>query len=96
MAIADAGVSSSCSGPEVSECRKYIFGSDPFVATSHESKNIFQYAGGEQATADKIKQLPLKILEGAKYVQMVPGIQNNLLRTNQFDKAKYITIFDKR
>ena len=26
---------------------------------------------------------------------MIPGIQNNLLRTNQFSKAKYITIFDE-
>ena len=26
---------------------------------------------------------------------MILGIQNNLLSTNQFVKAKYITIFDK-
>ena len=27
---------------------------------------------------------------------MVPGIQNNLLSTNQFAKAKYIMIFDEK
>ena len=27
---------------------------------------------------------------------MVPGIQNNLLSTNQFAKEKYIMIFDKK
>ena len=26
---------------------------------------------------------------------MIPGIQNNLLSTNQFIKTKHITIFDK-
>ena len=45
--------------------------------------------------SDKIKQLPFKIREGANDVHMIPGIQNNLLSTNQFTKAKYITIFDK-
>ena len=27
---------------------------------------------------------------------MIQGIQNNLLSTNQFAKAKYITIFDEK
>ena len=45
--------------------------------------------------ADEIKQLPFKVREEAKDIQTIPGIQNNLLSTNQFIKTKYITIFDK-
>ena len=44
---------------------------------------------------DEIKQLPFKVREEAKDVHMIPGTQNNLLSTNQFAKAKYITIFDE-
>ena len=95
MTIAGAGASSSCGRPEVSECRKYGLDSDLFIATSRKSYKIFQYAGVTIAAANEIKQLSFKVREGANYVNMMPGIQNNLLSTNQFSKAKYITIFDE-
>ena len=69
---------------------------DPFIATSRKSEKIFHYAGGTIAAADEIKQLTFKVQEEAKYVHMIPGIQNNLLSTNQLSKAKYISIFDKK
>ena len=58
-------------------------------------KNIFQYNGGTIAAAEKIKQLSFKVQEEAKDDHMIPGIQNNLLSTNKFAKAKYILIFDE-
>ena len=94
-AIADAGASSSCGRPEVSECRKYRLNSNPFIATSRKKNKIFQCAGGTISAADKIKQLPFKVREGAKGVHMIPGIQKKIFSANQFVKAKYITIFDK-
>ena len=92
-AIADVGASSICDRPEVLECVKYKLDSDPFMDTSCKSNKIFQYYGGTIAVANKIKQLIFNILEEVKDVHMIPGIQNNLLSTNQFAKAKYITIF---
>ena len=93
--IADAGASSSCGRPEVSECVKYRLDSDPFIATSRKSDKIFQYAGGKISAADKIKQLTFKVREGSKDGHMIPGIQNNLLSTTQFSKTQYIKIFDE-
>ena len=81
-ATSDASASSSGGRPEVSECGKYRLDSDPFIATSHESDKIFQYAGGTIAEADEIKQLPFKVQEEANDVHMIPGTQNNLLCTN--------------
>ena len=77
------------------ECIKYRLKPDPFIDTSRKSDKIFHYAGGTIAAAEEIKQLRFKLQEEAKDVHMIPGIQNNLLRTNQFSKAKYITIFDE-
>ena len=79
----------------MSEYRKYRLDSDPFTANIQKSDKIFQYAGGTIAAPDEIKQLPFKAQEKAKDVHMIPGIQNNLLGTNQLAKAKYITILDK-
>ena len=78
----------------MSECRKYRLDSEPFITTSRKSDKIFQYAGGTIAAANK-KKLTFKVQEGSKDVHMIPGIHNNLFSTNQFAKAKYITIFDK-
>ena len=47
------------------------------------------------AAVDYIKQLILKLQEEAKGVHIILGIQNSLLSTNRFAKAKYITIFDE-
>ena len=91
----DASASSSGGRPEVLECVKYRLDPDPFIATSRKSGKIFQYAGGTIAEVDKIKQLTFKVREEAKDIHMIPGIQNKLLSTNQFTKAKSITIFDK-
>ena len=77
------------------ECVKYRLNSEPFIATIRKSDKIFHCAGGTIAAVDKIKQLTFKVREGAKNVHMIPGIQNNLFSTNQFAKAKYITIFDE-
>ena len=84
-----------CGRPELSECRKYRLDSDPLISTSLKSDKIFQYAGGTISAANEIKQLPFEVREEAKAVHMIQGTQNNLLSTNQFSKAKYITIFDK-
>ena len=92
MAKVDAGASSRCSRPEVLECKKYRLDSNSFIATNHKSNKIFQYADGTIAAAEE-KQIPFKVLEEAKDVHMIPGIQNNLLSTKQLSKAKYITIF---
>ena len=79
----------------MSECGKHRLGSDPFIATVRKSDKIFQYASGTVAAADEIKKLPFKVREGSKDVYMIPGTHNNLFSTNQFAKAKYITIFDE-
>ena len=76
------------------ECTKYRLDSNSFIATNHKSNKIFQYADGKIAAAEE-KKIPFKVLEEAKDVHMIPGIHNNLLSTNLFAKAKYITIFDK-
>ena len=93
-AILDAGASSSCGHPEVSECGKYRLNSEPFITNSHKSNKILQHAVRTIAAAEKIKP-PFNIKEGAKDVHMIPGIQKNLSSTKQFSKAKYITIFDE-
>ena len=77
------------------EYRKYRLDLDPFIPTSRKLDKIFQYSGGAIAAEDEIKELPFKVLKEAKYFHMIPGIQNNCLRTNRFAKAKYITIFDE-
>ena len=64
------------------------------LSSVNRGKNIL-HAGGAIAAADEIKQPPLKVQEDTKYVHMIPGIQNNLLSTNRFAKAKYMMIFDK-
>ena len=80
----------------MSEFGNYRIDSDPFIATSRESEKTFQNAGGKISATDEIKQLTSKVIEEAKDVHMVPGIQNNLFSTNQFAKEKYIMIFDKK
>ena len=88
--IADAGASSSCGRPEVSECGNTDSTLTYASLPTTKQKKKFQYAGGTIATADNIKQFTFKVQEGAKDSQMIPGIQNNLLSTNQVAKAKYI------
>ena len=44
--------------------------------------------------ADKIKQLPYNIRDKARYIHMVPRIENTLLSTTQMMLAKYVTVFD--
>ena len=48
----------------------------------------FQYADRTITVADEIRQLPFNVQEEANDVHMIQGIQNNLLSTNQFAKAK--------
>ena len=79
----------------MSECGKYRLDSEPFIATSHKSDKIFQYAAGTIAAADKIKKLSFNLQEEAKDVHMILGIQDNLLRTYIICLRKYITIFDE-
>ena len=51
-ATSDASASSSGGRPEVLECGNYRLNSDPFIATSRKSGEIFQYAGRAIAAAD--------------------------------------------
>ena len=60
-AIADAGVASSCGKPVWSKCGKYRLAADPFLPTERKSTKLFQYAGGNIAAADKIKELPFDV-----------------------------------
>ena len=60
-AIADAGAASSCGKPVWSECGQYRLAADPFLPTGRKSTKLFQYAGGDIAAADEIKELPFDV-----------------------------------
>ena len=94
-AIADAGASSSCGVPLISECGGYKLKGNPFIETGRRSDKIFQYAGGGLAPATEIQELPYKVRGQAKDVHITPGIKNNLISTNRFALENYIHIFDK-
>ena len=67
-AIADAGAASSCGKPVWSECGQYRLAADPFLPTGRKSTKLFQYAGGDIAAADEIKELPFDVREEAREV----------------------------
>ena len=50
---------------------------------------------GNISPADNIKRLTFEVCHPGDKVHMVPGINHNLLRMNQFPEAKYITIIDQ-
>ena len=65
-AIADAGASSSCGMPLVSDCGEYELKNNPFTETGRKSNKIFQYAGGGIAPATDINELPYDLRGEAK------------------------------
>jgi hypothetical protein len=92
--IANAGALVLYTKPQVSECGQYKLDSDTFIPTDIMSDKIPQYGGGFLKAADKIKQLPYNIRDKARYIHMVPRIENTLLSTTQMMLAKYVTVFD--